>query len=89
MEALLRDSSFKFIDDINTSQKETLADAMLKAFKLAYPALKKAGDTKTKIEVYPDTPHAFNADYRPSYRAEAAKDGWSRMLAWFRANGVS
>lgn len=39
--------------------------------------------------VYPDTPHAFNADYRPSYRAEAAKDGWSRMLAWMRTHGVT
>jgi carboxymethylenebutenolidase len=52
-------------------------------------ALKKAGDTKSKIEVYPDTPHAFNADYRPSYRAEQAKDAWAKMLAWFKQNGVS
>ena len=34
-------------------------------------------------------PDAFNADYRPSYRPEAAKDGWARMLAWFRAHGVA
>lgn len=33
--------------------------------------------------VYPDAGHAFHADYRPSYRAEAAKDGWSRALQWF------
>jgi len=39
--------------------------------------------------VYPDTPHAFNADYRPSYRPEAAKDGWARMLAWFKKHGVA
>jgi carboxymethylenebutenolidase len=39
--------------------------------------------------IYPDTPHAFNADYRPSYRPEAAKDGWARMLAWFKAHGVA
>ncbi|MDB5365022.1 MAG: clcD [Rhodospirillales bacterium] len=51
-------------------------------------ALKKAGDTKTKIEVYPDTPHGFNADYRPSYRPEQAKDAWAKMLAWFKQNGV-
>ncbi len=38
--------------------------------------------------VYPDTPHAFHADYRPSYRAPAAADGWTRALAWFRKNGV-
>jgi carboxymethylenebutenolidase len=52
-------------------------------------ALKKAGDTKTKIEVYPDTPHGFNADYRPSYRPEQAKDAWAKMVAWFKQNGVS
>ncbi len=40
------------------------------------------------IVLYPDTPHGFNADYRPSYRPAAAKDGWQRMLAWFRQHGV-
>ncbi|MGZ5889797.1 MAG: dienelactone hydrolase family protein [Hyphomicrobium sp.] len=39
--------------------------------------------------IYPDTPHAFNADYRPSYREGPAKDGWARMLAWFRSHGVT
>jgi carboxymethylenebutenolidase len=39
--------------------------------------------------IYPDTPHAFNADYRPSYREGPAKDGWARMLAWFRSHGVA
>ena len=39
--------------------------------------------------VYPDAPHAFHADYRPSYREAAAKDGWKRMLAWFRQHGVA
>ena len=38
--------------------------------------------------VYPDVPHAFHADYRPSYRPAAASDGWQRCLAWFRTNGV-
>lgn len=55
-------------------------------------ALKESGNpaaTKSDIHVYPDTPHAFNADYRPSYRKEAAEDGWKRCLAWFRANGVA
>jgi carboxymethylenebutenolidase len=55
-------------------------------------ALKAAGTpvaTKSEIKVYPDTPHAFNADYRPSYRKEAAEDGWKRCLAWFKANGVT
>lgn len=45
------------------------------------------GKTCDKV-VYPDAPHGFNADYRPSYRPEAAKDGWARMLAWFKKNGV-
>jgi len=39
--------------------------------------------------VYPDTPHAFNADYRPSYREGPAKDGWQRMMAWFKTHGVA
>ncbi|MBL8671852.1 MAG: dienelactone hydrolase family protein [Alphaproteobacteria bacterium] len=45
--------------------------------------------SRSQIHVYPDMPHAFFADYRPSYRADAAKDGWRRMLEWFKANGVS
>ena len=45
--------------------------------------------SKSMIHVYPDTPHAFFADYRPSYRKEAADDGWSRCTAWFKANGVA
>ena len=44
---------------------------------------------KSQIDVYPDTPHGFNADYRPSYRKEQAEDGWKLALAWFKANGVS
>ncbi len=51
-------------------------------------ALAKAGKT-FEIIVYPDTPHAFGADYRPSYREEPAKDGWQRCLAWLAANGVA
>lgn len=39
--------------------------------------------------VYPQAPHAFHADYRPSYRKEAAVDGWKRALEWFKAHGVS
>ena len=40
------------------------------------------------IHVYPDAPHAFHADYRPSYRKEEAEDGWQRMRAWFARHGV-
>jgi len=51
-------------------------------------ALKGAGK-EAEIVVYPDTPHAFYADYRPSYRKEQAEDAWKRMLAWFKQHGVS
>lgn len=46
-------------------------------------------DRKSTIHVYEGMPHAFNADYRPSYRKEAAEDGWKRMLAWFKKHGVA
>ena len=55
-------------------------------------ALKASHDKNAKasaIHVYPGTPHGFNADYRPSYRKEAADDGWKRMLAWFKQHGVA
>jgi carboxymethylenebutenolidase len=48
-----------------------------------------AAAKKSEFVVYPDTPHAFNADYRPSYRKEAADDGWKRAVAWLKANGVA
>ena len=43
----------------------------------------------SEFVVYPDAPHAFHADYRPSYRKEAAEDGWKRALAWFKTHGVA
>jgi carboxymethylenebutenolidase len=42
----------------------------------------------SRVHVYANAPHAFNADYRPSYRKEEAEDGWKRMQDWFRQNGV-
>ena len=48
-----------------------------------------AASKKSEFVIYPDAPHAFHADYRPSYRKEAADDGWKRCLAWFKANGVA
>jgi carboxymethylenebutenolidase len=45
------------------------------------------GNTAAKASefvMYPDAPHAFHADYRPSYRAAPAADGWTRALAWFK-----
>jgi carboxymethylenebutenolidase len=51
-------------------------------------ALADAGDKDSKIIVYPDAPHGFNADYRPSYMPADAKEAWQNMLAWFRGHGV-
>jgi carboxymethylenebutenolidase len=51
-------------------------------------ACKAAGKT-CEINVYPDAGHAFHADYRPSYQEAAAKDGWARLLAWFKSHGVA
>jgi carboxymethylenebutenolidase len=52
-------------------------------------ALKAAGNVRCEFVLYPDTPHAFHADYRASYRKDAADDGWKRTLAWFKANGLA
>ncbi|MBI4381600.1 MAG: dienelactone hydrolase family protein [candidate division NC10 bacterium] len=50
-------------------------------------ALKAAG-SRSEIIVYPNTPHAFHADYRPSYRKEQAEDGWKRLQGWFKKHGA-
>lgn len=49
---------------------------------------KRLAGSPSEIILYPDAPHGFHADYRPSYREEQAKDGWQRMLAWFKKHGV-
>ena len=51
-------------------------------------ALKRAGKD-CQVIIYPDAPHGFAADYRPSYRAAAAGDGWQHMLQWFKGHGVA
>jgi len=51
-------------------------------------ALAAAGNTKSRIDVFADAQHGFNADYRPSYNEKDAHEGWARMLDWFKANGV-
>ncbi len=48
----------------------------------------KAANKPCEIVVYDGAPHAFHADYRPSYREQPAKDGWARMLEWLKQNGV-
>ena len=59
-------------------------DAMKAALQQGSAAAKAS-----EFVIYPDAPHAFHADYRPSYREQAATDGWTRMLAWFRQHGVA
>ena len=49
----------------------------------------QAAAKSSVLHVYPDAPHGFHADYRPSYRDAAAKDGWQRMLAWLAQQGVA
>jgi carboxymethylenebutenolidase len=49
----------------------------------------KAGNKTADIVIYPDTPHGFHADYRPSYRPEQAKDGWAKLQDWFKKHGVA
>jgi carboxymethylenebutenolidase len=46
-------------------------------------ALQTAGKT-FEIKIYPGAPHGFHADYRPSYRQDAAEDAWNQMIAWFK-----
>lgn len=48
----------------------------------------KSSPSKSEIVVYPDAPHAFFADYRPSYREADANDAWKRLQAWFKQHGV-
>ena len=43
----------------------------------------------SQFVVYPNAPHAFHADYRPSYRKEEAADGFAKALAWFKTHGVA
>jgi carboxymethylenebutenolidase len=51
-------------------------------------ALKAAGKP-SEVILYPDTPHGFHADYRPSYRQEQAQDGWQRLQEWFKKHGAA
>lgn len=46
------------------------------------------GKSGSEFVIYPDAPHAFHADYRPSYVEAAAKDGWARTLDWFKKHGA-
>ena len=48
----------------------------------------KAAGKTVEILIYPDAPHGFHADYRPSYRAADAANAWMRAMAWFQHYGV-
>jgi carboxymethylenebutenolidase len=48
-----------------------------------------AAHKTSEIVIYPDAPHGFHADYRPSYRPDAASDGWKRLHLWFKKHGVA
>lgn len=61
----------------------TTVNQMKDALQAGTPSAKAS-----EFVVYPDAPHAFHADYRPSYRKEAAEDAWKRCVAWFKAKGV-
>lgn len=58
--------------------------AQVEAMKAALAENKKTAEFK----IYPDAPHGFHADYRPSYRKDAAEDAWNQMQNWFRKHGV-
>ena len=49
----------------------------------------KGGGVPFEFKIYPDAPHAFHADYRPSYREDAAKDGWNHAIEWLQKYKVS
>jgi carboxymethylenebutenolidase len=56
----------------------------VKAMEAALKADSKTGE----FHIYPGAPHGFHADYRPSYRKDAAEDGWNQMIRWFKKYGV-
>ena len=60
--------------------KDALAEAGAKG---------NAAAKASEFVVYPQAPHAFHADYRPSYRKEAAEDGFKQALSWFKSHGVA
>ncbi len=63
-------------------------EAMKKALAQA-AAQGNAAAAASQFVIYPDTPHAFHADYRPSFRQQPAEDGWQRALAWLRQHGLA
>ncbi|HEY1090402.1 MAG TPA: dienelactone hydrolase family protein [Burkholderiaceae bacterium] len=66
---------------------EGIPVATVEQMKAALAAGSKAAKA-SQFVLFPEAGHAFNADYRPSYREADAKEGWARCLAWFKAHGV-
>jgi carboxymethylenebutenolidase len=48
-----------------------------------------ANARRSEFVVYPDAPHAFHADYRPTYRQPDAEDGWRRCVGWLKTHAVT
>ena len=48
----------------------------------------KAANKTFEFIVYSGAPHGFHADYRASYRKDAAEDGWNQLIRWFKKYGV-
>jgi len=67
----------------------SISQASIAQMKAALAAQSSVAAQGSQFVVYGDAPHAFFADYRPSYRAADAKDGWQRALSWFREHGVA
>ncbi len=66
------------------AQDQGITPDQVEKMKAALAADHKAAE----FHIYPGAPHGFHADYRPSYRKDAAEDGWKRMKAWFEKYGV-
>jgi carboxymethylenebutenolidase len=69
-------------------QDQGIPQDTVEKMKAALAASSNQASRASTIHVYPNAPHAFNADYRASYRKEEAEDGWLRMREWFKKNGV-
>ena len=69
-------------------QDTGIPNATVAQMQNALQASKNPNAAKSEFVLYRDAPHAFHADYRPSYREADAKDGWARCLAWFQRHGV-
>ena len=73
-----------FAEVIDEAHKAGIPVATVEALKAALAENKKTAEFK----LYPGAPHGFHADYRASYRKEAADDAWANMQAWFKKYGV-